>query len=69
MLKKIRGIHYPAAFVDWMIGTYGREEWMPDDNTIMLMSLCYNAGMTYGYHKGYDEGVADTEKLAKMDCL
>lgn len=39
MLKKIRGVHYPAAFVDWMIGTYGREELMPDDNTIMLMSL------------------------------
>lgn len=69
MLKKIRGKHYPAAFVDWMIGTYGREELMPDDNTIMLMSICYNAGMTYGYQRGYDEGVADTEKLAKMDVI
>ena len=29
MLKKIRGTSYPAAFVDWMIGTYGREELMP----------------------------------------
>ena len=69
MLKKIRDTRYPAAFVDWMIDTYGREEWMPDDKTIMLMSLCYNAGMAYGYHKGYDEGAADTEKLAKMDVI
>ena len=69
MLKEIRGIHYPAAFVDWMIGTYGREEFMPDDNTIMLMSLCYNAGMAYGYQRGYDEGAANTEKLAKMDVI
>ena len=60
MLKKIRGKHYPAAFVDWMIGTYGLEELMPDDNSIMLMSICYNAGMAYGYQKGYDEGAADT---------
>ena len=28
MLKKIRDTSYPAAFVDWMIGTYGREELM-----------------------------------------
>lgn len=69
MLKKIRGKSYPAAFVDWMIGTYGREELMPDDHYIILMSVCYNAGMAYGYHKGYDEGAADTEKLAKMDVI
>lgn len=65
MLKKIRNISYPAAFVDWMIGTYGREELMPNDRDIMLMSCCYMAGM----HYGYDLGCEDTEKLAEMDCL
>ena len=69
MLKKIHGIYYPAAFVNWMIDNYGREELMPDDCTIMLMSICYNAGMTYGYKKGYNEGAADTEKLAEMDVI
>jgi hypothetical protein len=52
-----------------MVGTYGREELMPDDNYIMLMSICYNAGMAYGYQRGYDEGAADTEKLAEMDII
>lgn len=65
MLKKIRNTSYPAAFVDWMIGTYGREELMPNDRDIMLMSCCYMAGMHYGYERGCE----DTEKLAEMDCL
>ena len=65
MLKKIRGTSYPAAFVDWMIDTYGCEGLMPSDRDIMLMSVCYMAGMRYGY----DRGCEDTEKLAKMDCL
>lgn len=65
MLKKIRDKSYPAAFVDWMIGTYGVEKLMPDDDTIMAMSICYTAGMQYGYERGCE----DTEKLAKMDVI
>lgn len=65
MLKKIRGKSYPAAFVDWMIGAYGREELMPDDHYIILMSVCYMAGM----HYGYDRGCEDTEKLAEMNII
>lgn len=65
MLKKIHNTSYPAAFVDWMVDTYGCEELMPNDRDIMLMSICYMAGMHYGYNRGCE----DTEKLAKMDCL
>ncbi len=65
MLKKIRNTSYPAAFVDWMIGTYGREELMPDDRDIMLMSMCYIAGMHYGYERGCE----DTEKLAEANII
>jgi len=65
MLKKIRGTSYPAAFVGWMIGTYGCEELMPSDRDIMLMSICYMAGM----HYGYDLGCEDTQKLAKNDII
>lgn len=64
-MKKIRDISYPADFVDWMIGTYGREELMPNDRDIMLMSMCYMAGMRYGY----DRGCEDTEKLARMNII
>lgn len=69
MLKKIRDRHYPAAFVDWMVEGYGREELMPDDDTIWLWSIAFDAGMRYGYQRGYDEGSADTEQLAKMDVI
>ncbi len=65
MLKKIRGTSYPAAFVGWMIGTYGCEELMPSDRDIMLMSICFTAGMNYGYSRGCE----DTEKLAKNDII
>ena len=65
MKKIIRGKSYPAAFVDWMVDTYGCEELMPNDRDIMLMSICYMAGMHYGYNRGCE----DTEKLAEMDCL
>jgi hypothetical protein len=65
MLKKIRDTSYPAAFVDWMIGTYGREELMPSDRDIMLMSICFIAGMNYGYSRGCE----DTEKLAENDII
>ena len=65
MLKKIRDTSYPAAFVDWMIGTYGCEELMPSDRDIMLMSICYMAGM----HYGYDHGCEDTKKLAETDII
>lgn len=65
MWKKIRNTSYPAAFVDWMIGIYGREELMPNDHDIMLMSMCYMAGMNYGYERGCEH----TEKLAEMNCL
>ena len=65
MLKKIRDTSYPAAFVDWMFGAYGREELMPSDRDIMLMSMCYMAGM----HDGYDRGCEDTQKLAEMDVI
>mgnify|MGYP007038296180 CR=1 FL=1 len=60
MLKQIRGTSYPAAFVNWMISTYGCEEFMPSDRDIMLMSICYLAGMQYGYVRGSK----DTEILA-----
>ena len=65
MLKKIRDSSYPAAFVDWMIGIYGREELMPSDRDIMLMSMCYIAGM----HYGYDRGCKDTEILAENNLI
>ena len=65
MLKKIRNISYPAAFVDWMFGTYGREEIMPDNNTIMLMSICYNAGVSYGYNQGCKQA----EQIIKIDLF
>ena len=65
MLKQIRGTSYPAAYVDWMIGTYGCEEFMPNDRDIMLMSMCYMAGMHYGYNRGCE----DTEKLAKNNLI
>lgn len=65
MKKYIRDKSYPADFVDWMFGTYGREELMPDDHDILLMSFCYMAGMRYGY----DRGCKDTEELAKNNLI
>lgn len=44
MLEEIRGKHYPKEFVSWMFSMYGREELMPDDNTIWLWSIAYTAG-------------------------
>lgn len=65
-MKMIRGKWYPEEFVNWMIGIYGKEDLMPDnDDTIFLWSIAFEAGRACGYKQGSE----DTEKLAKMDCL
>lgn len=44
MFKEIRGKSYPKEFVDWMIGLYGCEEMMPNDDIIWAWSVAYTAG-------------------------
>lgn len=55
-MKQIRGKNFPKEFVDWMFGTYGLEELMPDDKTIFLWSIVFEAGKAVGY------------QLAREDC-
>ena len=55
MKKYIRDKSCPADFVNWMFGVYGREELMPNDRDILLMSICYIAGMHYGYDRGRED--------------
>ena len=54
-MKMIRNKYYPEDFVEWMINIYGREELMPDDNTIFLWCVAFEAGKGIGYNKALEE--------------
>ena len=54
-LKKIRNVYYPIEFVDWVIGTYGKEEFMPNDDTLFIWCTVFEAGKGIGYKIGVNE--------------
>lgn len=65
-MKMIRGKWYPEEFVNWMIGIYGKEDLMPsNDDTILLWSIAFEAGRA----RGYEQGSADTAKLAEYNLI
>lgn len=54
-MKEIKGKFYPKEFADWMFSIYGREEFMPNDDTIWLWSIAFEAGRAIGYKQARED--------------